>query len=214
MAHPKANKRNTSQKALDDLQIEQWLIQCKTEQGITAALNEIRPYQLSRSQIHCDIVRLRNGWRAETAQGIAKIKERDLKTLDKLSDVAWTAYERSTKDAVVETSKVKGTPAGIKGKVSGSSVEKASRKEGQCGDPQYLRVILDVQKRRSELLGLNAPTKTELTGLDGGPIGVAAIEIIGGRQTLPKGTVVVEEVENPNGTIDIQIEPKDNGDGK
>lgn len=42
--------------------------------------------------------------------------------------------------------------------------------QARAGDPAAMKAALDVMNRQAQLLGLDAPKRTELTGADGGPI--------------------------------------------
>ena len=44
------------------------------------------------------------------------------------------------------------------------------------GDPQSLQNVMRILERRAKVLGIDAPIKQELSGTDGGPIKVTAIE--------------------------------------
>lgn len=76
----------------------------------------------------------------------------ELAKMQKLERAAWEQFQRSCEDkeSVTETEGSEGTTV--------------SRKtEGQSGAPGYLKILVDVSKRRAELLGLNAPKKAEVT---------------------------------------------------
>jgi len=45
-----------------------------------------------------------------------------------------------------------------------------SRKDGGPGSVAFVKVLLEVHDRRAKLLGLDAPTRTEISGPEGGPV--------------------------------------------
>ena len=45
------------------------------------------------------------------------------------------------------------------------------------GDPQAVTASLKVSERRAKLLGLDAPSRQELTGRDGGPLATANVDL-------------------------------------
>ena len=45
-----------------------------------------------------------------------------------------------------------------------------SRKDGGPGSVAFVKVLLEVHDRRAKLLGLDAPTRTEISGSEGGPV--------------------------------------------
>ena len=54
---------------------------------------------------------------------------------------------------------------------------KNKRDKGRPPDPEAGRTLLLVMARRAKLLGLDAPTKAEITGKDGSPVQVLGIDI-------------------------------------
>ena len=91
------------------------------------------------------------------AQGIADAAPLDdierwrgleLLKLDLIEERAKAQFDRSCEDATEER-----VTGGEKGSVT-TSVTK-----GQSGNPAYLRILLEAQKRRADLLGLDQPTK-------------------------------------------------------
>lgn len=100
-------------------------------------------------------VESRNAW-------VAKEIER----LNLVEREAWRGWRRSQKDK--EKTAIKKTDTGT---------ERTITREGQAGDPQFLRRVLDCITRRCDLLGLNAPQRQEHTGPNGGPIPLAAVQL-------------------------------------
>jgi len=84
-------------------------------------------------------------------------KARELAKVDRLEREYWTAWGRSCKDA--ETLRQEG------------SGEKPSRvvkiKRPRNGDPAFLRGVQWCIERRCKIIGVDAPSKSELTGKDG-----------------------------------------------
>lgn len=160
-------KRSKVQKELDRLLIERCLIRRMTLREISEKIGAERPYTLSIQQVQKDAAMLRDKWRKETMEATDKWMERELSGLDEQEREAWSAWERSKQDAVTKMATKEGQASG-----------KASVKtEGQCGDPAYLRHILDVRERRAKLLGLDAPSRSELSGPMGESIKVDYKEI-------------------------------------
>ena len=91
--------------------------------------------------------------------------ERELRTLDLVQREALDAWERSKQPA--ETLTVE--------EVSGAE-KTTKRTEGQSGSPAHLANVLKASESRRKLLGLDAPTRQELSGADGKPIEI--IEVV------------------------------------
>ena len=160
-----ARKRTPSQKAADAVLIEHWHVRGKTPRQIVELLAAERPYRLSHSQIKQDLQGLAEQWRREAQVIIAEAVASELKGLKAQEDELWIAWEQSKKDAVTKTAEQTGATKG-KAKPNKSRVVV----EGQTGDPQYMRLILEIRAQRRQLLGLDKPTKLEHIGESGGPM--------------------------------------------
>ena len=125
---------------------------------------------VSRSQIQYDLDVIRRQWRDSAIRDFDAVKAEQLGKIDRLERTYWAAWERSCGDAKVDTTKAK------KDEKNGQTVEKATRVEGQVGDASYLQGVERCIKLRSQILGLNAPIKSELTGKDGAPIGGVSVD--------------------------------------
>ena len=85
-----------------------------------------------------DVKAIEAEWRDDMMANVTSIKARELAELSAVEAEAWQGFQRShPKTAPV----VKGQPIPPQ----------------PPGDPKWLKVILDVKKRRSDLLGLDAP---------------------------------------------------------
>ena len=119
----------------------------------------VHPGQISR-----DLRVIQKQWQEQTQLNLDEAKVRELAKLDEIERQAWDAWEKSRKDA--ETMEVTGMAQGGRGKPD--KVKKITK--GQAGDSRFLAIVLECQKRRAEILGLDAPKKLEHGGIDGGPI--------------------------------------------
>lgn len=81
-------------------------------------------------------------------------------------------------------------------------------KQVPCPDEVTVRAMLDVQRRRAELIGLDAPRRTELGGPDGGPIPVVVGD---GRSILMSRLADIERrraaVQVPDAAKEVQANP-------
>lgn len=157
---PGANKRCETDLAKDRAEISELYLSGKTMRQIAVIISAKRPYTLSRNAIMQDIKAVRADWRERAVMNIGEHIEEQLAKIDRAESEAWDAWERSKQEAVT-TRQEKGDSGHLK--ASKTTV-------GQCGDSTYLRVILSCVERRSKLLGLDAPDRTEITGAGGGPI--------------------------------------------
>jgi hypothetical protein len=116
--------------------------------------------------VHRDLKAVHARWQDIAVQSRDAWVSKELARLTLVERAAWKAWRASQKDREVIT--VKKTDEGT---------ERTVRREGQAGDPAFLRRVLDCIARRCELLGLNAPTRQEHTGPNGGPIPLAAVQL-------------------------------------
>src|ERR1017187_716203 len=91
----KRNKRTNTQKAADLALLEHWHIRGKTEHQLVAILNAERPYKLSRSQIHADLMKLKHMWLQEAMVERSAAIASELKGLKAQEDELWSAWHRS-----------------------------------------------------------------------------------------------------------------------
>jgi len=122
---------------------------------------------VNQSTISRDLKALQKAWLASALIDLNDAKARELAKVDRLEREYWTAWERSREDA--ETVKQRGKSADGTG-IKPESIEKTTK--GQAGDPRFLAGIQWCIERRCKIIGVDAPTKQELTGAGGGPLEV------------------------------------------
>lgn len=100
-----------------------------------------------------DLTELRKEWLDRSINHVDQKKAIELAKLDRLEVTYWEAWERSLKDAETTISE-------SGGKFGSKTI---LRREGQSGNPAFLEGVLKCINKRCELLGLDAPKKTDLT---------------------------------------------------
>jgi hypothetical protein len=196
--HPKANKRNELQKVADLALMEKWHLDGMTQWQIKERLNKIRPYQISRQQVNQDMQKLQTRWLAAMVTDIGAARAKMVQSLDARRREIVKAWEKSKRDAQTVTVESYGggeaqePSPGQDPQEDDNGGKRKVTTEGQCGDPAFQRLLLDIDAQIAKLLGLNAPEKRELTGKDGSALTVFY---------LPKkdedDAVVAPEVELP-----------------
>ena len=126
---------------------------------------------VNQSTISRDLKALQKAWLESALVDLDEAKARELAKVDNLEREYWTAWERSCEDA--ETVRQKGAP-GAEG-IKTESIEKTSK--GQAGDPRFLAGVQWCIERRCKIIGIDAPTRSELTGKGGGPIQTEGVGI-------------------------------------
>ena len=156
-----AVKRTPIQREDDYRRISDLYLQGKTQTEIASALT------VTQQQVSYDLTVIQRRWRTTTALNLDEHKRQELARVDTLEREYWSAWERS------QDEKVKTRTERYFGKDGGkASVEKDSG----LGNPAYLAGVMSCIDRRCKLLGLDAPTKAEVSGKDGGAIEVRQID--------------------------------------
>ena len=121
------------------------------------------------ASVNRDLKAVLDHWQAAATDSREAWVAKELGRLGLVEKEAWRGWKRSLKDhEVINTKKTSGG--------GDTKAEASKRTEGQAGDPQFLRRVLDCVTRRCELLGLNAPQRQEHTGPGGGPIQLTAVQ--------------------------------------
>lgn len=119
---------------------------------------------ISREQVSRDMKKVRRDWAEKRDQDTTKHIAKELAKLDLVIEKAWDEFDAS-KVKKETTFKEMNDPNDSS---KGSKVY--IKKETQNGNPAYLVTIQNCIKKRAELLGLDAPKRTELTGPNGEPL--------------------------------------------
>ena len=162
-------KRTPAQRKVDLAEIEYWVKRGKNQRQIAALLAPVRDYSLSHQMVGHDIRLLCEIWRKDALASINERKEAELAGLQAQEDELWMAWDKSKADAIRksvsnEGDLIKPATGDEKVQVQSGKQKQSVTQEGQCGDPAYMRLILEVRDRRAKLLGLDEPVKTELAG--------------------------------------------------
>ena len=136
---------------------------------IAAEIAKIRDYTISYVQVSLDLKKIRAEWSKNALRDMDAIKQQELQGLEDQERELWAAWEKSKSPEEKQKQRVR---TGGAGAGAGQLAERSTEKTEQCGDPAYMRLILDIREKRAKILGLNAPEKAELSGPDGGPIRV------------------------------------------
>lgn len=114
-----------------------------------------------------DIHAIQEDWKQSAIRDFELAREESIKLLEKVQEESWDGWRRSQTDG--EQSKVSETkdPSGGSGKKSSSMKIKETvtslMKEKRDGNPQFLRLVLDCQKQKDELMGLTSLGKDDLS---------------------------------------------------
>lgn len=119
--------------------------------------------------IRRQIRKVREDWEKAAARERATELAAALERHYEVMRVAWAAFDRTIGKHLVITRE--GNEHVDRNGDSKAKSKKVSVRERElAGSPEWLRIILDANKKVCDLLGLEPPTKMELMGKDGGPI--------------------------------------------
>lgn len=165
-----ANKRTPFQREEDLEIISRLYHDRKTQQEIVDHLSAIRSYVLTRQQISVDIGTLIERLQASQTATLSAQRARELGTVNHVELLALEAFHRCQKERVRTVTEQRGAPgSGKKAQVVGTRAS-VTREQSFAAGAQYLQIVLQCVKRRCELLGLDAPERTEVSGPNGGPV--------------------------------------------
>lgn len=150
-------KRTQFQRERDYLEIARLYLHGKTQEEIGAEVN------LDQGQVCRDLAVIRGRWQKSAVMDMNEAKNRELGRIDELERTYWQAWQDSKQPK--ETTNTEKSTRG-----EAATAKASIRKEERDGNPAYLAGVMSCIERRCRLLGIDAPTKTELTGKDGGAI--------------------------------------------
>lgn len=116
---------------------------------------------LSQPTVSRDLKILQSEWREKRIYDIDEKKNIELAKIDNLELEYWQAWRRSLEDAETKMIEKQGVikDGDKENKIIGSRVKQTDKKEGQSGNPAFLRGVEWCINKRCEILGLNAGNK-------------------------------------------------------
>jgi transcriptional regulator with XRE-family HTH domain len=157
--------RTKTQRERDNRRISQLYLQGEMQADIADALG------LSQATVSRALKALQSDWRQSALIDINEAKARELAKIDTLELEYWTAWKRSQEDAESEITKMQGNPPKPnEANPLPAKMETQKKREGQSGNPAFLRGIEWCINKRCEILGVDAPVKQQLTGANGEPL--------------------------------------------
>ena len=157
------NKRTDMEILQDKALISELLLIGKGSTEISLVVNRRRAYNLSESQIRYDINKINEEWITTYLDNYDQSKSKELAKIDKLEQEYWQAWARSRR----QKKKVLRTKSSMKGTENYEGTQDSdSRKEEMertPGDKKFLEGIQWCIDQRCKILGLDAPTKMDLT---------------------------------------------------
>lgn len=122
-----------------------------------------RQLDCNQATVSRDLSALRTEWLQSALRDFDAHRAQELARIDEVEREAWDGWRGSREDAITLMEEEGGKDGG------------RTRRTvvGQAGDPRFLDQVQKCIQQRRELLGLDAPKRTEVSGPAGGPIGLA-----------------------------------------
>lgn len=175
-----ANKLTEYQKVKAKEIIAKVILRKGTQVKAAEEVEKALGVRISQPQISSYVKALQQEWLANSQRDIGIIKAQELGKLDLIDAESWEQFDRSKLNAETTTTKLVGVdesksnkakqydpfddelgdPRDTKLQVQTEETKKVS---GQCGDPRYLQILINTTKTRADILGLNMPSKLEVT---------------------------------------------------
>jgi hypothetical protein len=150
-------KRSKSQKIRDRRLIASLYLKGEYQSDIAAQVG------ISQGQVSKELAILQAEWQTSALIDINEAKARELAKIDALELVYWQAWERSQLDAESEITKMQGAPPKPnETSPAPAKLETQKKREGQSGNPAFLSGIQWCINKRCEIIGVNAPVKSEV----------------------------------------------------
>lgn len=138
------------------VKVAQLYLQCTPLHEIATQL------KVSIITVYNDMCAVREQWRTKMTDNIDVLKQNELGRVDHLECEAWRGWVRSCMPRVITKSKT-GTRPGDQG---GPYDEDSTERQNQPGDPRFLAIVDKCVESRRKMLGLDAPVKAAVEGLD------------------------------------------------
>jgi hypothetical protein len=133
-------------------------------------------FGISQGQVSYDIAEILRRWRADSAGFVTEAVEQELRKINSLEIVAWQEWDKSLADAITTTVETKTVtlkdvdPDGNLIGLPAIETKTTRRVTKQTGNTAYTDTVRWCIDRRCKLLGLDAPTKQEVSGANGSPL--------------------------------------------
>lgn len=178
-AKPRAKAKQANHRTEDQREVcrrDAAKLYCKgwTLADISKWLGETHGIRISVTQVSLDLKYVREQWRKEYAADVHDLRLRELQRIDHLESTYWEGYERSLRAREKKQKERKTAPPAGKPKGMPSVLHERMQvtTEETDGNTRWLEGIRWCIEQRCRLLGVNAPTRVELAGSEGGPIKV------------------------------------------
>lgn len=144
------NKLNDYQQAKVKEIIAKVLLSKGTQAQAIKKIEQSLNVQISQPLVSYYARELMKEWLESSQKDVAEIKAGEIAFLDGLSKEVYAEWKRSKKNAETTT---KGTNS--KGRF------RSFKTQGRTGNPDYINNLINISKRKADLLGLDAPIKQE-----------------------------------------------------
>jgi len=135
---------------------------------------------LTYETVRRDLVKVRESWLQMAREDFGQRQADELARIDHLETVSWEAWDRSIGE-------VKSSQKEVTEETKGTKTKARITKKDVGGDPRFLDKVAWCINKRCEILGLNAPIRTEEThGIIIAQVSPELVQGLVGNKSLPK----------------------------
>ncbi len=119
--------------------------------------------RISRQTVQRDLAIIRQRYLEAQISNVATRRAMEVARINLAEKEAWAGWDASKEDAEVRTQKIRKGEPGAEGMPVGATI----RSEGRCGNPAYLRLVLECIRDRRKLQGTDRPERSSTDDYSG-----------------------------------------------
>ena len=134
---------------------------------------------ISQQQISLDMKAIIQGWKEVALKDVVELRQAELEKVNRMENEYWDAWERSCANKQTKAARKRlGKDAD-----AGNTVQSVTD-ESRDGNPAFMAGIQWCINKRCELLGLNAPTKSQNVDIDLSTLNEKQLEMLASGEDL------------------------------
>jgi len=174
--------RTPEDRIRDRARIAEWYLKGKTQAWIATELSRIYypdRAPISQQQISLDMKAIIQGWKEVALKDVVELRQAELEKVNRMENEYWDAWERSCANKQTKAARKRlGKDAD-----AGNTVQSVTD-ESRDGNPAFMAGIQWCINKRCELLGLNAPTKSQNVDIDLSTLNEKQLEMLASGEDL------------------------------
>lgn len=155
----RGRKRTPEQREDDRILCKKLSQEGKSTREIAAYLTSIRNYSTTYTQVAYDLLALEEILTNKKLLPLKQARAKQIELLERMQAESWEQFQLSKSDIITQRQSVR-----VDEKGKEYPAEKMVERKKNLADPAWMRVLMDLEKRQSQLLGLEMATKVEISG--------------------------------------------------